>query len=395
MARNPRKTGKDETTSEPEVNEVTAETVEANEPSADAEDFDDLMASFTKEEDSTMVKQGTDVQDAELVNAELVNEAVSEPTSEIESALSDATKEIADKATGHTVEMLEISSLPPTVPHIGGNLSTLNAIADQIKASVEEFKVGTGNKDEKVKHAIATLTEETDEENFKRREAIAKAKAMIAELEEQIEADEPKLYQAVEDRLVKEGDTVWSEETINDKRQYIVDMYSGYTEMHKATASFIESHKNHKPADKVGAIEQYHNKLDKPFKKTSASSTSGGVRKSSGKPRNVSVSDARVSYDGGTTWHRAEGQLEEGGTVLSNPQFLAAEIARVSKETGNEIKARLYSEWYGANGSADGSAIESDEVKDVTELDFKYLDKEGADAVAKVKLTKKGATIDA
>ena len=392
MAQLGRKAKRDGSTGEPEVNEVTDATVE---PVAAEEDFDDLMASFTNKEDDEMIKQ--DAQDVnEVEEAEVVNELANEPNepTESESALSEAAKEIADKATGHTIEMLPLTSLPPTVPHITGNLATLNAIGDQIKAAVEEFKVGTGNKDEKVKHAIATLTNESDPNNFAKREAIAKAKAKIAELEELIEAEEPKLYEAVEERLVKEGDTVWSEETINEKRQYISDMYAGYLQMHKATEQFIDSHRGHKAADNVGVIEQYHNKLDKPFKRTSSAGTSG-VRRASGTARNVSVSDARVSYDGGATWQRTEGQLTSDGPVLSNPGFLAAEIARVSKESGNDIKARLYATWYGDNGSADGTPVSSDDVKDVSEFDFTYVAKDGSDAVAKVRLTKKGATIDA
>jgi hypothetical protein len=397
MARNfGRKNDKDDATSEPEVNEVADAPIEA-------EDFDDLMASFTNADDSAAEEEDSEVKNdtAEVLDAEVVNEVeVSDgPTpgvSEAESALSDAAKEIADKATGHTIEMLEVSSLPATVPHITGNLATLNAISDQIKMAVNEFTVGTGNKDEKVKHAIATLNEENDPENYARREAIAKAKAQIAELEEQIERDEPKLYEAVEERLVKEGDTVWSEETINEKRQYIMDMYSGYVAMHKGTEQFIDSHRTHKPADNVGTIDQYHNKLDKPFKRTSSASTNSGVRKSSGAPRNVSVSEAFVSHDGGTSWHKVEGQLvKPDGPMLSNPMFMAAEIARVSAESGNELKARLYSEWYGANGSADGSPIDASEVGNVTDFDFAYKAKDGTGAVAKVRFVKKGAQIDA
>lgn len=390
MARNfGRKNDKDDATSEPEV---ASEVPVTSEP----EDFDDLMASFTNdesadeptEEEPEMAKQN-EVQDAEVI------EPVNEPVNESESALSDAAKEIADKATGHTIEMLPITSLPPTVPHIMGNLMTLNAIGDQIKAAVEEFKIGTGNKDESVKHAIATLSEESDPENFKRREAIAAAKARIVELEEQIERDEPKLYEAVEERLVKEGNVVWSEETINEKRSYISDMYSGYTAMHKATEQFIESHRAHKSADNVGTIDQYHNKLDKPFKRSGTASTNGGVRKSNNAPRNVSVSEAFVSHDGGTTWHKVEGQLvKPDGPMLSNPTFMSAEIARLSSESGNELKGRLYSEWYGANGSADGTPIDASEIKDVTEFDFSYKAKSGEDATAKVRFIKKGATIE-
>jgi hypothetical protein len=33
-------------------------------------------------------------------------------------------------------------------------------------------------------------------------------------------------------------------------------------------------------------------------------------------------------------------------------------------------------------------------VQDVTEFDFKYVGKDGADQTAKVRLTKKGASID-
>jgi len=374
-------------TSEPEVNEVSTETVEPE------EDFDDLMAGFSNEGDDEMTKQ--DTQDVnESVNEEVEAAEAAEVNEESESALSDAAKEIADRATGHTIEMLPITSLPPTVPHITGNLMTLNAIGDQIKAAVEEWNAGTAGKDGKVKRAIATLNAETDPENFERREAIARAKALIAELEEQIERDEPKLYADVEERLAKEGDTVWSEETINEKRQYISDMYAGYLQMHKATEQFIDSHRGHKSADNVGTIEQYHNKLDKPFKRVSSAGTSG-VRRASGSARNVSVSDARVSYDGGVNWHRAEGQLQADGPVLSNPQFLAAEIARNSKESGNDIKSRLYATWYGDNGSADGTPISSDDVKDVSEFDFPYVTKDGSDATVKVRLTKKGATIDA
>ncbi len=76
----------------------------------------------------------------------------------------------------------------------------------------------------------------------------------------------------------------------------------------------------------------------------------------------------------------------------------AAEIARLSKESGNDIKTRLYSEWYGANGSADGTPVSAEEVQDVTEFDFSYVPKdgpEGVKSVARVRLTKKGATIDA
>lgn len=406
MAQLGRRNKKDDATSEPESVEVTEVVEPTVEPFEDdtaddtEDDFDNLMAGFTNEENTDMVKQDVnEVQDAEVISevtSELTNQPPASATAS-ESALSDAAKEIADKATGHTVEMLEISSLPPTVPHIVGNLTTLDAIGNQIKEAVAEFMVGTGNKDEKVKNAIATLTIESDPENFERREAIAKAKALITELEEQIEADEPKLYEAVEERLVKEGDSVWPESVINEKRTYITDMYSGYTAMVKATESFIDSHRSHKPADKVGTIDQYHNKLDKPFKRST--SPTSGVRRSSGAPRNVSVSDARVSYDGGATWQRAEGTLskEPGASVLSNPGFLAAEIARVSRESGNDIKTRLYSEWYGANGSADGSPLPTEDVQDVTEFDFAFEPKDGEDGVrtiAKVRITKKAATIE-
>lgn len=381
---------------ETEVNEVISE------PELEPEeDFDDLMASFSG--DTEEVKEGTEMtdqpSDTEVQDAEVVEPTaeVNEPVSDTaESALSDAAKEIAEKATGHTVEMLDIASLPKTVPHIINNLATLNTLAEMVTDAVKEFEVGTGDTDKKVKRAIETLNEVDDPENFNRREAIAAAKAKIAELEELIETDETKLYADVEARLAEAGDVVWSEATINEKRQYITDMYAAYLQSLKGTEQFIDIHRKLKPADNVGTINQYHNKLDKPFKRsTSVSST--GVRRASGTARNVSVSDAQVSYDGGVTWHRAEGQLskEEGAPVLSNPQFLAAEIARVSTESGSAIRDRLYSEWYAANGSADGTPIESDKVQPTTEFDFTYKAKpDGADAVAKVKLTKKGATVE-
>lgn len=389
MAEFGRKARKDskaqDTVSESEV------TSEVNGAPESAEDFDSLMASFDSESEgeTEMAKQDTQ----NVVDAEVVNDSASEDTTE--SAVSDAAKEIANRATGHTVEMLEISSLPPTVPHITMALSGLQPIVDLITAATKEWEANTSGSDAKIKNEIATLTEESDPEGFKLREAIIAAKAQIAELEEMIERDEPKLYASVEDRLAKAGDVMWSEETKAEKRQYISDMYGAYLSQHKAAEQFIETHKAHKSkdADKVGTIDQYHTKLDKPFKRV-GSSGGTGVRKSSGAPRNVSVSDARISYDGGLTWNKAEGRLKEDGPLLSNPSFLSAEIARNSKETGNDIKARLYSEWYGDNGSADGTPVDSDSVKDVSEFDFTFIGKDGESKSAKVRITKKGATVE-
>jgi len=383
---------------EGEVSDLVSESFDTNvDPEED--EFGDLYNSTVENDDNENNTEEEETPEMSAVEMSTTDETVSEseinPTEadEMESALSDAAKEIADKATGHTVEMLSVDSIPPTAFVVQMNLKTLDVVADQIKKATEEFIVGTSGKDEKVKHAIANLSEENDPENFSLAKSVEDAKRQIEELEDLIERNETQLYANVEERLTQQGDAIWSDETIEEKKKQITEQYSAYLKMHGATKEFVDAHRSHTPADNLGTIDQYHIKLSKPFAKSA--SKSSGTRSSSGAPRNVSVKDARVSYDNGATWKRVEGQMvKPDGPILSNPMFLSAEIARLSSENGNEIKSRLYSEWYASAGFPD-RVPSSEEMQEVTEFPFAYKAKDGSEATALIRLTKKTAAIDA
>jgi hypothetical protein len=310
----------------------------------------DVSDGASSEDNSAIAENADDVEEnTEMSTTEVQEVRESEVPTEVQpeanedSLLSDAAKAIAEKVEPKKIEMLEISSIPPTLPHISSNLNGLVTLGEFIKTKVREWEAGSGGKDEKVKFAVENLTPDSDPENYQRRERAAALKQQIAELEAEFDEVQEKLYEEVEKKLVASGDEVWSDEKIQTERDVIRDMYSNYTTMFKGTAMLVDSHRKTKPGDKLGAIEQYVSKLDKPFSRVkSDGSTSTGSGTGS---RNVFVNSAEVSFDGGKTFTKIEN--DKGN---SNVAVLSAEIARSSKDTQADLRDRIYANYYAEAG---------------------------------------------
>jgi len=340
----------------------------ADASNSSAENSADQEAS---EEESSEMSE-TEVKTPEV--QEVQNGANGDASKDENSLLSDAAKQVMENATSKAVEMLTIDSIPPTLIHISTNLRGLDALGNMIVQKTREFEVGTSDKDGKVKAAIENLTDDGGKTEdgkltpYGKREKAVALKKQIEELEAQFDDLETELYDEVEKALVAAGDDVWSDEKIQVERDAIREMHASYAGIYKNTAQIIESHRKVKPGDNLGTIEQYVPKVDKPFGRSSSSS-SGAVNSSATGSRNIFVNEASYSLDGGTTWVKATNP--KGG---SNVAALAAELAKTSKESANDLKDKIYTEYYADSGLTFETAT-NEGMPEVATFDFVRLNK--------------------
>ena len=307
-----------------------------------AEDNSVSAIADDKEEEKEMAKGVAEVEEVQEVAEAPTAEVPAQSNSAEELKLSEAAKQAIEDANPKAKEMREISSIPISLMHISSGLTGIKALGDVIRKETEEFRAGAGDKDAKVAYAIENMAE-TDA-NYSRREAIAALKVQLEELSAKIDEDEAALYEDVEKVLTESGEDIWSDQKIEEKQAYIRDLHSNYTNMYKQITNIMETHNKVKPNDKLGTIDQYVTKVDRPFGRATSGTSSSGGGGATG-TRNVFISKAEMSTDGGKSFDMMENSKNQ-----SNASVIATELAKVAKESAAELKDRIYTEYYAAAG---------------------------------------------
>jgi hypothetical protein len=358
--------------------EVTAETVETVEPELIEEDEEFLLPGekpFVPNQESNKESENSEM--TETVEAE-----VSVPTDALN--LSEEAQRILNDAKTESLPMLDVDSIPDDAIALKFGLMGVSAMADQIAKLIKAFEVATSGKDEKIANAIENL--ETGSENFKLREKVLRDKERLAELEALIEENEAKLYENVENELAAKGDAVWTDEKITEESKAIVEKWNAYKKSYDGAREGIVSHNNHTSGEKLGSIEQYVSYLEKPFGRKTSSGSSDGAR-------SPHVASADYSFDKGQSWERATNG-KSGDELKSNPHFLAAELARVSKDSANTIREKLFAAWY-AESNQTPENLDTSKVADISTFDITVpMKSDGSLKTVTVRIAKRGVNVE-
>jgi hypothetical protein len=296
--------------------------------------------------------------------------------------LSDEAQRILNDAKTESLPMLDIDSIPDDAIALKFGLMGVSAMAEQISKLIKVYEVATSGKDEKVAHAIETLEHGT--ENFKLREKVLSDKKRLAELEALIEENELKLYSNVEAELAAKGEAVWTDEKIAEESKAIVEKWSAYKKMYDGAREGIVSHNTHTSGEKLGDVSQYVSYLEKPFGRKVGSSDGA---------RSPHVASADYSFDKGQSWERATNG-KSGDEMKSNPHFLASELARVSKDSANVIREKLFAAWY-AESNQTPDSLDTSKVADISTFDITLpMKPDGVLKTVTVRIAKRGVNVE-
>jgi len=330
------------------------------------EDFDEVALPGEEDEETEMTDDttttvadsntediATDVASAETVAqtditsdaaVDMVESEVKDLDAEAASLLDGENARIANDATVSTVVMRDVNDLPKDARIIKMQLEILSEYEGDYEALVEELRVGSSGKDEKVAHYIKGIDEEKDAPGYA---LVTKATSLAKQIEElqklKDEAD-TELTTHVEAVLIATGNgDILTEEQIAAKKELIKAKYGEYKDQFAAAKQALDNYRTHKNPD-AGEIHEYITHIPSPTgKKVNAAATGNAADK--GGSRAVFVSEARYMNANGE-WVRAFRTKDD--KEFSNPTELAAAIARTYDTMLKPVplKDEMIAQWY-------------------------------------------------
>jgi len=275
---------------------------------------------------------------------DMVESEVKDLDAEAASLLDGENARIANDATVSAVVMRDVNDLPKDARIIKMQLEILSEYEGDYEALVEELRVGSSGKDEKVAHYIKGIDEEKDAPGYA---LVTKATSLAKQIEElqklKDEAD-TELTTHVEAVLIATGNgDILTEEQIAAKKELIKAKYGEYKDQFAAAKQALDNYRTHKNPD-AGEIHEYITHIPSPTgKKVNAAATGNAADK--GGSRAVFVSEARYMNANGE-WVRAFRTKDD--KEFSNPTELAALIARTYDTMLKPVplKDDMIAQWY-------------------------------------------------
>lgn len=356
------------------------------------EDNDTTIALPGEEEETTEMTDTVDTTDTVDValpgesdddnvttpTAETVEAEVADLDAQAESLLTGDNARIANDADSESVVMLDVHEhLPANARTLKMQFLILDDYANDYEALIEKLRIGSSNKDEKVAHYIATVTEEKDAVAFEAVSSIASLDEQIKALQDQRDAADTALKAHVEAALIASGNgDLLTEEQIAAMREEIKTKYNEYKDQYKATDVALTNYRENRNPE-AAEIHRYITHIPSPTGarvKPGTAKTGGG----SGE-RAVFVAKAEYFDAAKSEWVKTFRTIKatkagEPDRESSNPITLATEIAKAfdTKLKGTDLKDAIVDQWYGFCGVTSDNVDRAKVSGKVAEFPFNF-----------------------